>query len=129
MVAGAIGDFDDFFCAEGAQADTGDAGRVVAVHESPTTVVLAVGGGQGDVVRVVPRNGAVRGVEHGFSLFAESPSTFGVLRKYRYDAQQTPRWNAIYGHLTIKAAGNDVVKLVVFAGRDVNFRGGIAFDC
>ncbi|MCK7542520.1 MAG: hypothetical protein MZV63_72460 [Marinilabiliales bacterium] len=83
VVAGAVGQFDDFRGAEGLQVDARHAGGIVGVAKYPASVYLAVGLGEFRVMEIVPGNKAMGCVEHGLAFLAVPVPFFGGQRKIR----------------------------------------------
>ena len=120
VVASGVGDLEDLRRFKVPEIDARYARRVVAVHEEPTSVVVAVGLRQRGVVQVVPRNEAVGGLEHRLGLIGVAPAVLRVLREDGDGAQQTAAREAVHADLSAKTAGEECVEFVFLAGRDID---------
>jgi hypothetical protein len=79
-------------------------------------------------MQIVPRNKSMRGIKHGFGFLRISPPILRMHRENGENLQHTTRRKAYNGYLPVETARDDVVKLVVLTGCNIDFGSRIAGD-
>src|SRR5215208_5949552 len=74
------------------------------------------------MVGIVPRRKPVGSLKHWLRLFVISVSRFRILGKNPDEFQQAAGGKTVNHYLPVESAGKKRVVLVVFAGRDIDFR-------
>ena len=96
---------------------------VVAVDKEPAPIRNTFGLRQFGVVRVIPWDPAMRGVQHCLGFFREAPTVFCIYRENGNGSEQATGWKTVNGHLAAESTREKRVELGVLS------RGHITKNC